>query len=86
MGEINESEIVDGGYQEQSRFQLFAKWFNRDQTLENEEHLLTLGEINEAKMANCDVLLQKEVHHHDDDHHGDDHHGEDHGHALEPKH
>lgn len=49
MGEMDEKHQVDGGYQEPSRFKAFAEWFGRDQALDDQEDMVTLGEFKEIQ-------------------------------------
>lgn len=85
MGEMNEEDNVDGGYQEKSRFQYLANWFVRDQSLDDEESKVRVGEFTQKWLAKVSPSGDQ-VHHHDDDHGHDDHHENDHrshGHSVE---
>lgn len=63
-GEMN-NDVVEGGYVEKSRLQLFAGWFNRDQQITDVD-MVRIGDVGAlATTGGGD--------HHDDDHH-DDHH------------
>lgn len=69
MGEMNEDERVDGGYQEHSFYVNFAKWFTRDQTLDSDEGKIAIGEFNELWLAGELDRTAK-----DSDDHGHGHH------------